>query len=319
MAVYTEVTAEELSALLGRYDIGRLVAFKGIAEGIENSNYYLETEAGHYILTLYERRVSPADLPFFLGLMEHLAERGLRCPTPVHDREGIVLQTLAGKPAAIVTFLPGYSLQRPKPVHCRALGGTLAMLHEAGNGFAIQRENALSLSGWRQLAASVGGVADKIAPGMSAGLANALEALSADWPGNLPRGVIHADLFPDNVLFLNDGVSGVIDFYFACNDLLAYDLVVCMNAWCFEPDSSFNVTKARALFEGYNLVRPLTAQENAALPVLARGAATRFLLTRLYDWFNTPDTAIVKRKDPMEYWRKLTFHMSAKSASAYGL
>jgi homoserine kinase type II len=319
MAVYTEVTAEELSALLGRYGIGRLMAFKGIAEGIENSNYFLETETGHFILTIYERRVSPEDLPFFLGLMEHLAERGLRCPTPVHDRDGTVLQTLAGKPAAIVTFLPGYSLQRPKPLHCRALGKTLAMLHRAGEGFALERRNALSLAGWRQLAATIGGVADKIAPGMSAGLTSALEALSADWPENLPSGVIHADLFPDNVLFLNDGVSGVIDFYFACNDLLAYDLVVCMNAWCFEFDGSFNVTKARALFNGYNLVRPLTAEETAALPVLARGAAIRFFLTRLYDWYNTPDTAFVKRKDPMEYWRKLTFHLSAKSPGAYGL
>jgi homoserine kinase type II len=319
MAVYTEVTAEDLDALLARYRIGRLMALKGIAEGVENSNYFLETDAALFILTLYERRVTPKDLPFFLGLMEHLAERGVKCPTPVRDRDGLVLQRLSEKPAAIVTFLPGYSLQRPKPQHCRALGEVLATLHEAGLGFKLKRENALSLSGWLNLAAAIGGDADKIAPGMSASLANAVDALSAEWPSDLPSGVIHADLFPDNVLFLNDAVSGVIDFYFACNDILAYDLAICMNAWCFERDGSFNVTKARALFNGYNSVRALDAKEMQALPLLARGAAIRFFLTRLHDWYNTPDTAFVKRKDPMEYWRKLTFHQGVKSPGAYGL
>ena len=318
MAVYTEVTAEELYALLERYDIGPLTAFKGIAEGVENSNYFLGTGTGQFILTLYERRVSAADLPFFLGLMEHLAQSGVRCPTPVHDREGRVLQTLVRKPGAIVTFLPGYSLHKPRPAHCLAVGTALAALHEAGLTFPLKRENALSLSGWNKLFVSVGSAADKIAPGMYAQLERALDALSK-WPEELPRGVIHADLFPDNVLFLNDAVSGVIDFYFACNDLLAYDLAICMNAWCFELDGAFNVTKAKALFNGYNSVRRLEQEEIEALPILARGAAIRFFLTRLYDWFNTPDTAFVKRKDPMEYWRKLTFHQGVETPRAYGL
>lgn len=319
MAVYTEVTAEDLYALLERYGIGSLTAFKGIAEGVENSNFFLGTANGQFILTLYEKRVSAEDLPFFLGLMEHLAHNGVRCPTPVHDRQGRVLQTLSGKPAAIVTFLPGYSLQKPQPVHCRAVGAVLAALHEAGRTFALKRENALSLSGWAKLFASVGGVADKLAPGMSAQLARTLDTLSEQWPRDLPHGVIHADLFPDNVLFLNDAVSGVIDFYFACNDLLAYDLAICMNCWCFELDGAFNVTKAKALFNGYNSVRPLEPEEISALPILARGAASRFFLTRLYDWYNTPDTAFVKRKDPMEYWRKLTFHQGVETPRAYGL
>ena len=319
MAVYTEVTAEDLYALLERYDIGSLTAFKGIAEGVENSNFFLGTGSGQFILTVYERRVSAEDLPFFLGLMEHLAQCGVRCPTPVHDREGRVLQRLAGKPSAIVTFLPGYSLQKPKPAHCRAVGAVLAALHEAGLTFPLKRENALSLSGWNKLFASVGGAADKIAPGMSAQLERALDALSEKWPDDLPRGVVHADLFPDNVLFLNDAVSGVIDFYFACNDLLAYDLAICMNAWCFELDGAFNVTKAKALFNNYNSVRRLEPEEISALPILARGAAVRFFLTRLYDWFNTPGTAFVKRKDPMEYWRKLTFHQGVETPGAYGL
>lgn len=319
MAVYTEVTAEELGALLERYEIGRLTAFKGIAEGVENSNFFLGADGGQFILTLYEKRVSEKDLPFFLGLMEHLAQSGVRCPTPVHDREGCVLQKLAGKPAAIVTFLPGYSLQRPRPAHCRAAGEALATLHQAGLTFPGKRENALSVEGWTKLFTAIGGVADTIAPGMSASLAGTLDDLSAQWPVNIPAGVIHADLFPDNVLFLNDAVSGVIDFYFACNDLLAYDLAICMNAWCFELDGSFNVTKAQALFNGYNAVRKLEAQELEALPLLSRGAAVRFFLTRLYDWYNTPDTAFVKRKDPMEYWRKLTFHQGVETPRAYGL
>ncbi len=318
MAVYTEVTAEDLSALVERYDIGPLTAFKGIAEGVENSNFFLGAGSRQFILTVYEKRVSAGDLPFFLGLLGHLAKSGVNCPTPVQDREGCVLQTLGGKPAAIVTFLSGYSLQKPKPVHCRALGEALATLHQAGLNFPNKRENALSLDGWIKLSTSIGGVADKIAPGMSASLANALDALSGQWPRDLPAGVIHADLFPDNVLFLNDAVSGVIDFYFACNDLLAYDLAICLNAWCFELDGSFNVTKARALFSGYNSVRTLSPKEVLALPLLARGAAVRFFLTRLHDWYNTPDTAFVKRKDPMEYWRKLNFHLSVQTPGAYG-
>jgi homoserine kinase type II len=318
MAVYTEVTAEELDALLDRYDIGRLTACKGIAEGVENSNFFLGTDRAQFILTLYEKRVSSADLPFFLGLMEHLANRGVSCPTPVHDREGKVLQTVAGRPAAIIAFLTGYSLRRPLPMHCRALGAALATLHRSGLDFQLRRENALSLAGWTKLFAAIDGQADRLQAGMAGQIEELLIALTANWPRDLPSGVIHADLFPDNVFFLNDKVSGVIDFYFACNDLLAYDLAICLNAWCFEPDQAFNVTKARALLTGYNSVRKLEPEELQTLPLLARGSALRFLLTRLYDWFNTPDTALVKRKDPMEYWRKLKFHQDVQTPGAYG-
>jgi homoserine kinase type II len=318
MAVYTEVTAEELDALLERYDIGELTACKGIAEGVENSNFFLGTDRAQFILTLYEKRVSPGDLPFFLGLMEHLAQNGVSCPTPVHDRSGQVLQTVAGRPAAIVTFLSGYALLKPQPAHCFALGSALATLHEGGLTFPLRRENALSLAGWEKLFAALDGMAGKLQPGMPESIAAELQTLRREWPQNLPAGVIHADLFPDNVFFLNDKVSGVIDFYFACNDLLAYDLAICLNAWCFEPDRAFNVTKARALLNGYNSVRRLAPEELEALPLLARGSALRFLLTRLYDWFNTPDTAFVKRKDPMEYWRKLKFHQDVRTPGAYG-
>ncbi len=319
MAVYTDVTAEDLDCLLGRYAIGRLVSVKGIVEGVENSNFFLETERGRYILTLYEKRVEMADLPFFLGLMEHLSTRGVTCPVPVHDTDGRVLQSVAGRPAAIVTFLPGYSLRKPLPVHCRAVGDTLARMHSVGHSFGLRRENALALPGWRRLFDKVAKRADQLAQGLSDSIDHQLRRIETHWPEALPQGVIHADLFPDNVFFLETALSGVIDFYFACNDLFSYDLAICMNAWCFEADHSFNVTKAKALIGGYSAVRPLLPGEIEAFPILASGASLRFLLTRLYDWFNTPATALVKRKDPLEYWRKMLFHGSIRSPSAYGI
>jgi homoserine kinase type II len=318
MAVYTEVPDEELARFIARYPIGPLLSCKGIAEGVENSNYLLHAGNGHYILTLYERRVERADLPFFLGLMEHLAGGGLTCPLPVHDEDGEALGELCGRPAAIFTFLDGMSIRRPRASHCAAVGRALAHLHEAGRNFPLHRANALSVRQWRALAATAGAAADKIIPGIAAALTEHLDALERGWPQDLPAGVIHADLFPDNVFFLGEKLSGLIDFYFACNDLLAYDLAICLNAWCFEPDAAFNVTKGRALIAGYHAVRPLGGAEIAALPLLARGAAMRFLLTRLVDWLAVRPGALVQPKDPMEYWKKLRFHADARSAADYG-
>jgi homoserine kinase type II len=325
MAVYTEVSDEALRGFLAEYALGELLAFRGIAEGVENSNYALKTEAGDFILTLYEKRVDPAELPYFLGLMDHLAGRGLACPTPVHGRDGQALRELAGRPAAIVTFLPGVWPRRVRPEHCAPLGRALAGMHVAGAGFSILRPNALGPSGWAPLLDGCRARGDEVQPGLVAELDAALAGILAAWPaeGTLPRGHIHADLFPDNVFFLPgaDGrpqVSGLIDFYFACTDLLAYDVAVCLNAWCFEADYAFNVTKARALLSAYDAVRPLSAAERAALPVLARGAALRFLLTRLFDWTHTPPGALVTRKDPLEYLRKLRFFALADSAAALG-
>ncbi|MBS7541474.1 homoserine kinase [Ancylobacter lacus] len=319
MAVYTDVSPEELEAFLAHYDIGRLRAFKGIAEGVENSNFLLQTEAGSFILTLYEKRVNPADLPFFIGLMEHLAGRGIACPQPVKNRAGTALGALAGRPAAIATFLIGTSVRRPGVAHCAALGEALARLHEAGAGFALTRRNALSVPGWRPLFVTAGERADTVAPGLHALIADELALLETRWPTGLPEGVIHADLFPDNVFFTDDRLSGLIDFYFACNDLLAYDVAICLNAWCFEPDGAFNITKGRALLAAYTAVRPLGEAEIAALPLLARGAALRFLLTRLVDWLNVPPGALVRPHDPKEYLRKLRFHRTATSARDYGI
>ncbi|MBN8996703.1 MAG: homoserine kinase [Rhizobiales bacterium] len=319
MAVYTEIPDDEFARFMAGYDLGAVTSMKGIAEGVENSNFLLVTERGQFILTLYEKRVDPADLPFFLGLMEHLAEHGITCPLPVRNREGTALGHLAGRPAAVVTFLPGIGVRRPRAEHCIALGGALASLHLAGRGFAITRRNALSVGGWRPLFDNCLGRADAVQPGLGAEIARELDILEAAWPADLPTGVIHADLFPDNVFFLNDRLSGLIDFYFACNDMLAYDVAICINAWCFEPDASLNVTKARGLLAAYQAVRPLSAGEAAALPLLCRGSALRFLLTRLYDWLNTPDNALVVKKDPLEYLKKLRFHRSVAEASAYGL
>ena len=319
MAVYTEFSDEEFAGFLAGYDLGAVLSLKGIAEGVENSNYLLATEAGQFILTLYEKRVDPADLPFFLGLMEHLAGRGITCPLPVHSRAGGALGRLAGRPAAIVTFLSGVSVRRPRTDHCAAVGTALAHLHLAGRGFALTRRNALSVQGWRPLFDMCAGRADDVAPGLGGDIARELDLLEGRWPSGLPAGVIHADLFPDNVFFLREKLSGLIDFYFACNDMLAYDVGVAINAWCFEPDGSLNITKSRALISSYREVRDFSEAEVAALPLLARGAALRFLLTRLYDWLTVPPGALVVPKDPMEYYRKLRFHRSVADAAAYGL
>ena len=319
MAVYTDVSDEELEAFIGSYDIGALTSFKGIAEGVENSNYLVHTESGRYILTLYEKRVSREDLPYFLALMEHLAARGITCPLPVRDREGRTLKALAGRPAALITFLDGLWVRRPAIEHCAGLGDALARFHLAGADFPMMRANSLSLPGWQALFATIGRAADEVVRGLSGVIEKELRHLDGKWSKDLPEGVIHADLFPDNVFFLGDRVSGLIDFYFACNDMLAYDVAVCLNAWCFETDGSFNVTKARALLEAYEKVRPLTRAELDRLPTLARGAALRFLLTRTYDLINTDANALVKTKDPNEYLRKLRFHQRVKSTREYGL
>jgi homoserine kinase type II len=295
------------------------LSYKGIAEGVENSNFLVHTSRGYFILTLYEKRVAAHDLPFFLGLMEHLHERGITCPQPVKNRAGEMLGKVAGRPAAVITFLDGMWPRRPAAAHCAALGTTLAKMHLAGLDFERKRANALSVEGWRPLYDICAARANEVQRDLKQCLHDELAYLEAAWPRQLPQGVIHADLFPDNVFFLGDTLSGLIDFYFACNDALAYDVAICLNAWCFENDQSFNVTKGRSLLTAYAAVRPLSAAEIDALPLLARGAALRFLLTRLVDWFDVPPGALVRPKDPMEYFRKLRFHQRVKTARDYGI
>ena len=313
MAVYTDITDAELEAFLAGYDLGQPLVFKGIAEGVENSNFLLETTEGRYILTIYERRVKAEDLPFFLGLMAWLGEQGFPSAQPIADREGQLLSALRGKPAAIVAFMPGLSVRRPDAAHCREAGAGLAWLHLAGQGYANHRPNDLGERAWSPMFLGLGEAAEALKPGLRQTIAADLAEIERAWPKGLPAGVIHADFFPDNVFFRDHVFAAAIDFYFACDDLLAYDLAIALNAWCFEPDGTFNVTSARAFVAGYQQRRPLSADEREALPILAWGAAMRFFLTRLNDWGATPDGALVRPKDPMEYERKLAVHRAAQA------
>lgn len=319
MAVYTNVSDAKLKAFLTDYDVGTPVSFKGIAEGSENSNFLLRTDKATFILTLYETRVHEEDLPFFLELMVHLQSRGINCPLPIAARDGALYRTLNGRPAALISFLDGVSIATPTIDHCRQLGGALAAFHVGGVGYGRTRQNGLGQKDWQPLFEKCKDRADEIQAGLAATLESELAKLDVMWPSHLPKGIVHADLFPDNVFFLNEQFSGIIDFYFACNDMLAYDLAVCLNAWCFEDDYSFNAEKARAMIAGYSQVRPFSELELDALPILCRGAALRFLLTRLFDWLYHPEGAKVEPKDPLEYLHRLTFHANAEDPKAYGL
>ena len=317
MAVYTEVEDEALGAFAAEYAFGEVVSYKGIAEGVENTNYVLTTRQQNFILTLYEKRVTRTELPFFIALLDHLAANGIPCPTPVRTRTGEAIGELCGRPAAVVTFLNGIWPRRIEPYHCARLGAALARLHRAGSSFAMTRPNDLGVAGWPRLYQSCAARAAEEFPELARELAGEIAFFETTWPKDLPSGIIHADLFPDNVFFLDRQISGLIDFYFACTDFLAYDIAVCINAWCFEPDHSFNVTKARHLIDHYRAERPLSRAEISALPILCRGSALRFLLTRLFDWLNHPEGALVQRKDPFEYVKKLRFHRDVGDPGLY--
>ena len=308
MAVYTDITDAELEAFLGAFDLGAALSCKGIAEGVENSNFLVETSSGRFILTIYERRVREQDLPYFLGLMQWLARHGFPSAEPMAGRDGALIHRIRGKPAALVQFLNGLSVRRPTAEHCREAGEGMAWMHAASADFAGRRVNDLGQPAWAPLFARLGEAADGLKPGLAAVISGDLQTLSSGWPQGLPSGAVHADLFPDNVFFQAGKFAAAIDFYFACDDFLAYDIAVALNAWCFEPDGSFNITLARAFVAGYERRRKLQPAERAALPVLAWGAAMRFFLTRLNDWGSTPQGALVRPKDPLEYERKLAVH-----------
>jgi len=319
MAVYTDINENELEAFLNAYDIGPLLSYKGIAEGVENSNFLLHSRSGSYILTLYEKRVRESELPFFLGLIQHLASHGIHCPQAVRRRDGALVGQLAGRPAALFTFLEGVWKRNPDAGHCAEVGTALARLHLAGEPFPLKRANSLSVHHWRPIWQACRARANAFSAGLTDEIDQELDVLEHSWPQELPSGIIHADLFPDNVFFLGKQLSGLIDFYFACNDAYAYDLAICLNAWCFEKDLSFNLTKSSAMLSAYSGVRALAAGEQAFLPLLARGAAMRFFLTRLYDWFYSPDGGLVVKKDPREYLRKIRFFRNIETVSELGL
>lgn len=315
MAVYTEVSDEALEAFLADYDLGKVLSFKGIAGGVENTNYLLRTEQGNFILTLYEKRVEEADLPFFIGLMDHLASREFACPLPIRNRQGEALGRLENRPAAIISFLEGMEVSHPAPENCRLAGETMARLHMTAQDFEIRRSNALAPAGWPALVNSAVDQADTVEEGMAELIVSEMKFAQENWPSDIPSGVIHADMFKDNVFFLDGQLSGVIDFYFACNDYLAYDLAVGLNAWCFDDDLNFDSTRCAAMVQGYQSVRKLSEREIDVLPVLARGAALRFLLTRVNDWLNVPPGALVVPHDPKAFSTRLRFFKSATPAT----
>ncbi|MEL6830443.1 MAG: homoserine kinase [Pseudomonadota bacterium] len=320
MAVYTSVSDDDLASFLSAYDIGAPLAFKGIAEGVENSNYYLETTQGRYILTLFEKRVDPADLPYFIGLKQHLSEKGFLCPKPIEGKDGRALRRLAGRPALIVSFLNGLSPKKPSLQQCFAMGAGLAQLHQDTADFSMVRKNALGPESWPKLWQGRADAAEALSPGLADLIDGDLLAIEEAGPESLevPRGTIHADLFPDNSFFLGAELAGVIDFYFACTDALVFDLAVCLNAWAFEADGAFNFSKGARLISGYESVKHLSETERSALPLFSLGAALRFFLTRLVDWTETPADALVKPHDPLDYAKRLKFHRTADHISQYG-
>lgn len=318
MAVYTHLGAEELAGLIAAYDVGQLVSAKGIVEGVSNSNWLIETTGrdgagARYILTMYEYRIDTARLPFFLGLLDHLAARDCPVPRTIHDREGAAYRMIAGKAVALIEFLPGVSVDHPTPAQAHAVGRALAQMHRAVADFPQHREQAMGLAEWDRLIRACGiERLDAIAPGLFASAVEELDYLAAQWPVGLPQGVVHCDLFPDNVLILGDEVTGLIDFYFSANDAFAYDLAVAHAAWCFtKGGQKFRQDISDALLEGYATTRQLTPQERVALPVLARGACMRFLSSRAYDWVFTPADALVVRKDPRDFERRLAFYRAS--------
>ena len=318
MAVYTQVTAEQLAVFLEAYDIGEPLSFKGIAEGVSNSNYLLDTTRARYILTLYEHRTDEADLPWFMALMTHLADAGLPVPRPIPDRAGQPLQRLNSRPACLIEFLPGVSVSNPTAADCEQAGLALARLHNAATSFTQPRPNSLGPGSWPPLAQHCQPRLHEIDPALPALIAKGL-AITAHWPQNLPLGTIHADLFPDNVLLQSHKVSGLIDLYFACTDTLAYDYAITHAAWCFSADGQqHHAPLAAALAQGYTSARPFNSAEQAALPLLGTGAALRFTLTRAYDWLNTPADALVTRKDPMAFARRLAWYANATPAQLLG-
>jgi len=324
VAVYTQLGAEDIAAIVACFDVGELVSAKGIAEGVSNSNWLVETRGGdgadtRFILTMYEARTEVSELPFFLGLLDHLSARGCPVPRTIHDRDNRAFRFHGGKALALIEFLPGVSVTHPTPAQARAVGEVLAQVHEAAQDFPGARANGMGLPAWRDLANACGRQGlDSIEPGLADLVEGHLARLSVQWPAHLPQSVIHADLFPDNVLMLGDTVTGLIDFYFACRDVTAYDLAVTHAAWCFGGDGrGFDPAISRALLAGYESRRPLGKEERAALPVLAQGAAMRFLMTRAYDWMNTPDGAMVTRKDPLAFARRLRFYADPANAGIF--
>tara|TARA_B100000315_G_scaffold36657_1_gene31316 strand:+ start:1101 stop:2069 length:969 start_codon:yes stop_codon:yes gene_type:complete len=320
MAVYTKLSENELEEFFSRYNLGKLLNYKEIKEGIENTNYFIQTEKGKFILTLYEKRVEEKDLPFFINLMRNLFDKNFPSPEPIINKNGNYISEILDKKAAVVSFLDGYAKKALNPNDCREVGINTAKLHLITKDLTGKRENKLSINSWRKIYIKVKKDCSKIHPNLPETIEKNLDEIEKNWPKNIPSGIIHADLFPDNIFFKNNKLSGIIDYYFSCYDYYAFEIAICLNALCFEGKSenlSFNVTKAKKFIDGYSNIRKLTEEEKKSLKVLCQGAAIRFLLTRVFDYLNLTEGAIVKIKDPVEYLKRLEFHDSVKNYQDY--
>jgi len=320
MAVYTKLSEKDLESFFTKYDLGKLVSYEGIKEGIENTNYFIKTEKGNFILTLYEKRVDEKDLPFFIGLMRNLFDKNFPSPEPIINKNGNYISEISGKKAAVVSFLEGNAKKILTPADCNQVGVNSAKLHLITKSLSGKRGNKLSINSWRKLYNKVKKDCSKIHPNLTHVVEKNLDEIEKKWPKNIPSGIIHADLFPDNIFFNNNNLSGIIDYYFSCNDFYAFEIAICLNALCFEgkkENLSFNVTKAKKFIDGYSSVRKLNEDEKKSLKILCQGAAIRFLLTRVFDYLNLTEGALVKIKDPVEYLKRLEFHNSVKNYEDY--
>jgi homoserine kinase type II len=317
MAVYTKLEHQEVRQFLEQYNINNFKDYKGITEGVENTNYLIKTSEQDYILTIYEKRVDENDLPFFIKLLSYLSENKFPCPKPIANKNNEKINRIKNKNAALVTFLNGQSKNKITSEECFEIGKITAQLHEITKKFDINRKNNLSIENWDSIFEKTIKQKIDLDESIIKKTKNYLNFLKDKWPKNLPQGIIHADLFPDNIFFTNNKVSGIIDFYFACNDFFAYEIAICINSLCFDNNSTFNMTKAKYLIDGYTSIRTLSEDEKKYLPILSMGAAMRFFLTRLYDFYHTDNKADVKIKDPFEYLKKMEFHSTIKNFNEY--
>ncbi len=320
MAVYTKLTINEIKDFFSKYNLGKFLNYKEIKEGIENTNYFIQSEKGKFILTIYEKRVEENDLPFFIGLMKNLFEKKYPSPEPIINRNGNYISEISGKKAAVVSFLNGESKKNLTADNCKEVGINTAKLHLITKGLVAKRENKLSINSWKKIYNKVKKDCSKIHPNLAEAIEKNLDQIEKKWPKNLPAGIIHADLFPDNIFFKEEKLSGIIDFYFSCNDFYAFEIAICLNALCFEgkkENLSFNVTKAKKFIDGYSSIRKISEEEKKSLKILCQGAAIRFLLTRVFDYLNLTEGAIVKIKDPIEYLKRLEFHDNVKNYQDY--
>ena len=320
MAVYTKINKEHLNSFVKKYDIGKVVKFKGIKEGIENTNYFILTSKGKFILTIYEKRVQKKDLPFFMNLMDSLNKNNFQCPKPIKSLNNKYISLIKKKPAALVSFLSGSSKENLNSDNCYEIGVQVAKFHSITKKLSIKRNNSLSLRSWEKLFKKVEKQCSTIGENLPYKIRESLKEVKKNWPKNLPGGIIHADLFPDNIFFNNNQFSGFIDFYFSCNDFYAFEIAICLNALCFDgfkQNLSFNVTKAKKFLKGYSTIRKITIKEKKYFKVLCQGAALRFLLTRVFDYLNLTKGAILSVKDPLEYLKRLEFHNSTRNFEDY--